>query len=84
MTKFIEADYYVYPNCRNEFYLIEGGDCRRFCLNTAYIRFFQEAELVFSHYPNEDRLSEGTRMVLYDGTVYYVEIAYEEFKKMVM
>lgn len=84
MTRFIEADYYTYPNFRNEFFLIEGGDCRRFCLNTAYIRFFQEAELVFSNLPYKDRQSEGTRIVLNDGTVYYVEIAYEEFKKMVM
>lgn len=29
MTRFIEADYYTYPNFRKEFYLIEGGDCRR-------------------------------------------------------
>ena len=82
MTRFIEADYYTYPSFRNEFYLIEGGDCRRFCLNTDCIRFFQEAELVFSHYPKEDRKSNGTRIVLNDGTVYYVDITYEKFKNL--
>ena len=84
MTRFIEADYYTFPHFRKGFYLIEGSDCRKFCLNTEYILTFQKAELVMANPPYENREAEGTRIVLNDGTVYYVEIAYEQFKKMLM